>query len=480
MSIARISLAATAPTMTRLTIAAVALGSLSLTACGGSTEATAAAATQEAMRSSWNQSVATAYVVHGINGKDLGLDEALPVDVQVGDACALTQFKFRDIAGPLSLPPGTYNIQVKLAATPACSGAVAISAPGLKLDAGANVSIVAHLADAAKATPTATVFANDVTIEWGRSRAIARHAANFGGVDVLVDGKVAFAGLTNGDQGTATLKPRKHTVSIAPAGSSTAVFEKTLFFKPFTVYVAYAVGTPANGTFEVLLQTLPMSRWPEWKKPAFAYVVHGINGKDLGLSEALPVDVELNGKCALASFKFRDIAGPVRLPAGTYDINVRLAAEPACSGAVAIAAPGVKLEPGANVSIVAHLADKANATPTATVFANDTSRTYGKARVVARHAANFGAVDVLVNGAVAFPSLVNGKQAMADLKAGSYGIAIAPAGSATKVFDQTLELKPARAYNAYAVGTPANGTFEVLLQMTPIARRCDVDDGEGD
>jgi hypothetical protein len=63
------------------------------------------------------------------------------------------------------------------------------------------------------------------------------------------------------------------------------------------------------------------------------------------------VDVELGGKCVLTNFRFRDIAGPVKLDPGTYDITVRLAAEPACSAAVAIAAPGVKLDPGADVSI---------------------------------------------------------------------------------------------------------------------------------
>jgi hypothetical protein len=471
--------------MTRTTTKVLPLASLLfLAACGGATDSNSPAdaatldAAAEALRSSRGRSVATVYVVHGINGKDLGQPEALPVDVQVGDACALTDFRFRDIAGPISLPPGTYDVKVRLAATPACSGAVAISAPGLKLDGGANVSIVAHLAEAATATPTASVFANEVTIDFGRSRAIARHAANFGGVDVLVDGKVAFADLTNGEQGTATLRPGHHTLAIAPAGSSTPVYEKDLILKPFVVYAAYAVGTPANGTFEVLLQTLRMSRWPERVKPATAYVIHGINGKDLGTGEALPVDVELNGKCVLTNFKFRDIAGPVKLDPGAYDVNVRLAAEPACSGAVAIAAPGLQLAPGANVSIMAHLAYAASPTPTASVFPNDTSRTHGKGRVVARHGANFGPVDVLVNGAVAFPGLANGQQEMADLKRGTYEVAIAPAGTSTQVFGTELKVKPGRAYNAYAVGTPTNGTFEVLLQVTPISRHCDVSRGE--
>jgi NAD(P)-dependent dehydrogenase (short-subunit alcohol dehydrogenase family) len=180
----------------------------------------------------------------------------------------------------------------------------------------------------------------------------------------------------------------------------------------------------------------------------------------------------------LTGFEFRGIAGPLKLAPGTHDVNVRLAASPACSGAVAIAAPGLVLAPGANVSIVAHLAEASTATPTASVFPNDTSRTHGKARVVARHGANFGPVDVLVNGAVAFPGLANGKQAMADLKRGTYEIAIAPAATSTEVYANTLKLKPGRAYNAYAVGTPAGGTFEVLLQVTRLGRRCDLSRGE--
>ena len=43
----------------------------------------------------------TAYVAHGIDGDDFGLDPALPVDVWVeGLGCALPGFKFGDRVGP--------------------------------------------------------------------------------------------------------------------------------------------------------------------------------------------------------------------------------------------------------------------------------------------------------------------------------------------------------------------------------------------
>ncbi|MGD8726622.1 MAG: hypothetical protein PVH40_03200, partial [Gemmatimonadales bacterium] len=84
---------------------------------------------------------------------------------------------------------------------------------------------------------------------------------------------------------------------------------------------------------------------------AMVYVVHGINGSDLGLGEMLPVDVEVSGSCVLEGFEFRDIAGPLPLPEGSYDIKVRLADEMSpCSGGVAIDAPGVGVTAGLNAS----------------------------------------------------------------------------------------------------------------------------------
>jgi len=91
--------------MTRQLTMILPVTALLLAACGGEVApdpAADAASTEAAMAalrhssSPSNKGMATAYVVHGINGKDLGLAEALPVDVQVGDACALTGFQFRE------------------------------------------------------------------------------------------------------------------------------------------------------------------------------------------------------------------------------------------------------------------------------------------------------------------------------------------------------------------------------------------------
>lgn len=198
---------------------------------------------------------ATVYVVHGINGRDLGAVESLPVDVSLNGACALQGFTFRTITGPLEIPAGTYDIQVRLAnAAAPCTGPVAIDARGVALAQGRTVSVVAHLTP--EGAPTASVFENPSSPSRGRATVVARHTAAFGAVDVLANRKVAFAGVLNGQQGATSVRPGRTTLAINVAGTSTTAWSARLVLRPFTTYIAYAVGTPGNDTFEVLLQQI--------------------------------------------------------------------------------------------------------------------------------------------------------------------------------------------------------------------------------
>jgi hypothetical protein len=95
-------------------------------------------------------------VAHGIPGQDLGADPALPVDVLVNDSiCLLEGFTFGEFAGPVELAPGTYNIKISLASTPACSNPPVIEAD-VPFDAGEDATVIAHLSEAGD--PTASKF----------------------------------------------------------------------------------------------------------------------------------------------------------------------------------------------------------------------------------------------------------------------------------------------------------------------------------
>ena len=79
------------------------------------------------------------YVKHNINGKSLGFDKALPVDVYVNGGKAFS-FSFGE-SFLASLPAGEYFIEVKLADT----DTTVMSLGPTEIPAGADVSIRATL-----------------------------------------------------------------------------------------------------------------------------------------------------------------------------------------------------------------------------------------------------------------------------------------------------------------------------------------------
>jgi hypothetical protein len=219
---------------------------------------------------------------------------------------------------------------------------------------------------------------------------------------------------------------------------------------------------------------------------ATLYVGHGIDGRDLGLDQALPVDICLvNGPSAVESLVgpfpyalFTNVPFspngtfdqvPLDLPAGEYSVEVQLAPSNDCTGTVAIAS-SFTLGFGETATAFAHLSEYG--TPTLTKFENDVrAMSDGRAKLFARHAAAFGDVNILARqrrSEVFIPGLENAQQEGANVREGSWNVKIFPAGSLRPAFNATLTLASQKAYFAYAVGTPAKGTFTVLIQALDV------------
>ncbi len=416
---------------------------------------------------------ATVYVVHGIPGQDLGADPALPVDVSINGACALPGFAFGEIVGPLALDAGTYDIAISLAdPNNPCGNAPVIEAPGIELVDGENYSIVAHLT--ADGTPTASVFVNDLSVRHFTSRVNVFHTAAAPAVNIELDREHPWWwpskwlwDVMNGDQGSVELIYGTYDVSIFPAESWEPVFGPlAVDFERETAYAVFAVGSLANETFTLLAQPIENAA----PQTAEVYVVHGIPGEDLGADPALPVDVSLNGACALPGFTFGEIVGPLTLDAGSYDIAIGLA-DPnnPCGNAPVIEAPGVELAGGQSYSIVAHLTE--DGAPTASVFVNDLETSKFKATVNVFHTAAAPAVDITLErdrpwwyptrwiGGVA-----NGDAASTQVLYGNWGVTLFPAGAEEPVFGPVpVALQRSTAYFVYAVGSLTNETFTLLV-----------------
>lgn len=198
---------------------------------------------------------------------------------------------------------------------------------------------------------------------------------------------------------------------------------------------------------------------------ATVYVVHGIPGEDVGAARALPVDVSVNGTCALKNFQFGDIAGPVNLPAGTVTVKISLAsASNPCGGPTAIGPAGIQLKAGENASIVACLTSDGK--PTAKKFTNDVSKAAGgRAKVAVHHTAFAPRVDVTVSPKITINAFRNGEKYVFEADAGAAQVSIAPAGSDTPVFGPiSLTLTKGTGYLVYAVGSVANNTFTLLVK----------------
>ena len=395
-------------------------------------------------------------VVHGIPD--------LTVDVYVNGDLALPNFEPGTVTDPLELPVGDYEIIIVPAggdpANPALSGSATVTS-------GLNASIVAHLTETGQ--PMLSVFVNDASpILDDMSRLVVRHLAAAPAVDVALyddddldekDLVAKFENLTNPNEQQGEVPEDDYYATISPAGTNTPVADPLeLELEDETSTIAYAVGSLADGTFTVLLQTIEL----EELESGQVTVVHGIPD--------LTVDVYVNGDLALPNFEPGTVTDPLELPVGDYEIIIVPAggnpANPALSGSATVTS-------GLNASIVAHLTETGQ--PMLSVFVNDASPILDDmSRLVVRHLAAAPAVDVALYDdddldekdlVAKFENLTNPNEQQGEVPEDDYYATISPAGTNTPVADPLeLELEDETSTIAYAVGSLADGTFTVLLQ----------------
>jgi uncharacterized protein DUF4397 len=181
-------------------------------------------------------------------------------------------------------------------------------------------------------------------------------------------------------------------------------------------------------------------------------VVHGIPGT--------PVDVYVNGNRTLQNFQPKQVAGPLDLPPGKYDIALTAPGQPI--GSAILKVDGATIPDGANISLVAHL--DATGKPQLTPFVNDTSKVAaGKSRLVVRHTAAAPGVDVRAGGQPVFKT--NPNEAKADVATGTVSADVVLTGTTTVVLGPTsLNLKEGTSTIVYAIGSADQKTLDIVAQ----------------
>jgi hypothetical protein len=200
---------------------------------------------------------------------------------------------------------------------------------------------------------------------------------------------------------------------------------------------------------------------PASAQMAYVYAVHGIPG-----ANGFPVDIAVDGACAVTGFTFGTVGGPLSLSAGPHIVQVYVAnTMNPCSGSPALSA-NPSLEAGKSYALAAHLT--AAGAPTLSGFELDLSNLGpGQGRFIVHHTAQAPCVDVTVTrgdntrNAVNVPNFCNGAQIPAAFRPGDWNVTLSVGGN--PVFGPTpVNLKPKTAQLIFAVGVfPSSFTYIV-------------------
>jgi hypothetical protein len=199
------------------------------------------------------QATSTVTVVHGLRG--------LVADVYLDGKIAIAAFQPERVSDPMTVPAGKHRVEIRTA------GASATSPPALAatvdLVPGTRYSAVAHLDPQGR--PALSAFTDDYPpLPMGKARAVIRHVAAAGPVDVHLGSRVVAAGLVNGKESDAVVPAATYTLAAMPAGQPQHLLPvESVPFREGQATVMYLIGSMKDGTLTWLaqqvkgLQTVP-------------------------------------------------------------------------------------------------------------------------------------------------------------------------------------------------------------------------------
>lgn len=178
-----------------------------------------------------------------------------PVDVYVDGENTIDDFQPGDLAGPLSLPPGTYSVAITAPDAEDDSDPV-LGPIDLTLEEGMSYTAVAFLT--ADGEPTATLFTNDISeTAAGEGRLTVRHTAAAPAVDVWADGAVLFEGLANPDEASGDVPAATYEAAVSLAGETDPVLGPTdVEIVDGVNTIVYAWGSAADENLALAVQTV--------------------------------------------------------------------------------------------------------------------------------------------------------------------------------------------------------------------------------
>src|SRR6187431_498766 len=189
-------------------------------------------------------------VLHGVPG--------LTVDVYVDGALTLDDFEPGDLAGPLSLDPGTYAVAIT--ASDAADDSDPVLGPiDITLEADMSYTAVAHLTEGGD--PTVSLFTNDITAsDAGNGRLTVRHVAAAPAVDILAGDEALFEGRANPDEVKADVPADTYSAAVALAGTTEPVLGPAdVVVEEGVNTIVYAWGSADDANLALAVQNVDLA-----------------------------------------------------------------------------------------------------------------------------------------------------------------------------------------------------------------------------
>jgi hypothetical protein len=196
------------------------------------------------------------FVVHGINGDDLGLDEEFPLDLNLvspdgTEECVLTDLEFEDVEGPATVDPGLFTFELYGADGTDCGGPLLVSEQ-VSVSALDTAIILAYL-DASNSPVIGKFNVNATELDEDEGRISAIHAAVAPAVDIEIGEETEFLNVQNGQQTfPLTLPEDRYPIVVRDPATGDRLARRSVTVDPGEIGVGILVGSASNDTLDVL------------------------------------------------------------------------------------------------------------------------------------------------------------------------------------------------------------------------------------
>ena len=378
------------------------------------------------------------------------------VDIYVDGARTLSNVSFFTVSDYLTLPAGSYKVQVIPAGENINNPSLFAINASYTLVADRDYSLVARGRVANHSLGGSQIHDENNVPALGKVRVRAAHfSPNAPTVDIFVNGERVIENLAFRRTSSYLEVPAgTYTLGVAPAGGS-PIYSVEVTLEANTVYTAWANGLLGATGATAFKLTPSVDASFETARVRAVHAIPDIAGS--------PVDVYVNGG-KIVTFDFFTATPYLPLYAGAYDVRVVLAGGNPATEAVIQA--NVTVEGGKDYSIIAR---GTGGTFGASVLVDINSRPIaGQARVrVAHFSPDAPAVDIFLNGARSPVQNLSYLSATGylDVPPGSYEVGVAPAGG-SPIYTTTLTIEAGKVYTAWANGL-LGGAGAQAFKVTP-------------